>query len=219
MNEQIIIGPNNDQHVLSLSETKKKISFSIFKTAPTNFISLRTADVSPRSSPPGRDSRNGPSGVERGETAVFAGYNFIWPNFCMSLQIPTYATPESKHAFLFSNDNRNLCKYIIDFIIKITNGFSNRVTSEHSTTLLKFIYIVWATPKRFFVTTTWIIKLKPNQTLSRWVKAKGRPRGERETTKILFSKCNRISRDSQWTDCNSIFLNKYQKERENPSSK
>ena len=60
-----------------------------------------------------------------------------------------------KHAFLFSNDNRNLCKYIIDFIIKITNGFSNRVTSEHSTTLLKFIYIVWATPKRFFVTATW----------------------------------------------------------------
>ena len=98
---------------------------------------------------------HGPSGVERGETAVFAGYNFIWPKFCMSLQIPTYATPESKHAFLFSNDNRNLCKYIIDFIIKITNGFSNRVTSEHSTTLLKFIYIVWATPKRFFVTTTW----------------------------------------------------------------
>ena len=155
MNEQIIIGPNNDQHVLSLSETKKKISFSIFKTAPTNFISLRTADVFPRSSPLGRDSRNGPSGVERGETAVFAGYNFIWPKFWMSLQIPTYATPESKHAFLFSNDNRNLCKYIIDFIIKITNGFSNRVTSEHSTTLLKFIYIVWATPKRFFVTATW----------------------------------------------------------------
>ena len=142
MNGQLIIGPNNDNHVLSLSETKKKISFWIFKTAPTNFISLRTADVSPRSSLIA-DSRNGPSGVERGETAVFAGYNFIWPKFWMSLQIPTYATPESKHAFLFSNDNRNLCKYIIDFIIKITNGFSNRVTSEHSTTLLKFIYIVW----------------------------------------------------------------------------
>ena len=28
------------------------------------------------------------------ETAVFAGYNFIRPNFLMSLQIPTNATPE-----------------------------------------------------------------------------------------------------------------------------
>ena len=62
---------------------------------------------------------------------------------------------QSKYAFVSSNDNRNLRKYIIDFIVKITNVFSNRATSEHSATLLKFIYIVWATPKRFFVTTTW----------------------------------------------------------------
>ena len=55
---------------------------------------------------------------------------------------------------LSPNDNRNLRKYIIDFILKITNVFLNRVTSEHSATLLKFIYIVWAAPKRFFVTTT-----------------------------------------------------------------
>ena len=61
---------------------------------------------------------------------------------------------QSKYAFVSSNDNRNLRKYIIDFIVKITNVFSNRATSEHSATLLKFIYIVWATPKRFFVTTT-----------------------------------------------------------------
>ena len=56
--------------------------------------------------------------------------------------------------FLSPNDNRNLRKYIIDFILKITNVFLNRVTSEHSATLLKFIYIVWAALKRFFVTTT-----------------------------------------------------------------
>ena len=62
---------------------------------------------------------------------------------------------QSKYAFVSSNDNRNLRKYIIDFIVKITNAFSNRVTSEQSTTLLKFIYIVWARAKRFFVTTTW----------------------------------------------------------------
>ena len=62
---------------------------------------------------------------------------------------------QSKYGFVSSNDNRNLRKYIIDFIVKITNVFSNRATSEHSATLLKFIYIVWATPKRFFVTTTW----------------------------------------------------------------
>ena len=55
---------------------------------------------------------------------------------------------------LSPNDNRNLRKYIIDFILKITNVFLNRATSEHSVTLLKFIYIVWAAPKRFFVTTT-----------------------------------------------------------------
>ena len=55
---------------------------------------------------------------------------------------------------LSSNDNRNLRKDIIDFILKITNVFSKRATSEHSATLLKFIYIVWAAPKRFFVTTT-----------------------------------------------------------------
>ena len=53
---------------------------------------------------------------------------------------------------LSPNDNRNLRKYIIDFILKITNVFLNRATSEHSATLLKFIYIVWAAPKRFFVT-------------------------------------------------------------------
>ena len=62
---------------------------------------------------------------------------------------------QSKYAFVSSNDNRNLRKYIIDFIVKITNVFSNRATSEHSATLLKFIYIVWATAKRFFVTTKW----------------------------------------------------------------
>ena len=55
---------------------------------------------------------------------------------------------------LSPNDNRNLRKYIIDFILKITNVFLNRATSEHSAALLKFIYIVWAAPKRFFVTTT-----------------------------------------------------------------
>ena len=125
---------------------------------------------------------------------------------------------QSEYAFVSSNDNRNLRKCIIDFIVKITNVFSNRATSEHSTTLLKFIYIVWATPKRFFVTTTWNNQTKTKPSLSRWVKSKVRARGERETTKILFSKCNRISRDSQWTDCNSIFLNTYQKEREKPSS-
>ena len=120
---------------------------------------------------------------------------------------------------VYSNDNRNLRKYIIDFIVKITNAFSNRATSEHLTTFPKFIYIVWATPKRFFVTTTWNnqTKIKP-KLVSRWLKAKGRPRGERETTKILFSKCNRISRDSPRTDRNSIVLNKYQKEKEKPSS-
>ena len=71
---------------------------------------------------------------------------------------------QSKYAFVSSNDNRNLRKYIIDFIVKITNVFSNRATSEHSATLLKFICIVWATPKRFFVTTTWNnqTKTKPN---------------------------------------------------------
>ena len=69
---------------------------------------------------------------------------------------------QSKYAFVFSNDNRNLRKYIIDFIVKITNVFSNRATSEHSATLLKFIYIGWATPKRFFVTTTWNNQTKTN---------------------------------------------------------
>ena len=55
---------------------------------------------------------------------------------------------------LSPNDNRNLRKYIIDFILKITNVFLNRATSEHSPTLLKFInIIVWAAPNRFFVTT------------------------------------------------------------------
>ena len=53
-----------------------------------------------------------------------------------------------------SNDNRNLPKYIIDIILKITNVFSKRATSEYSATLLKFIYIVRAAPKRFFVTIT-----------------------------------------------------------------
>ena len=55
---------------------------------------------------------------------------------------------------LSPNVNRNLRKYIIDFILKITNVFSNRATSGHWATLFKFIYIVWAAPKRFFVTTT-----------------------------------------------------------------
>ena len=55
---------------------------------------------------------------------------------------------------LSPNDNRNLRKYIIDLILKITNDFLNRAISEHSATLLKFIYIVWAAPKRFLVTTT-----------------------------------------------------------------
>ena len=32
---------------------------------------------------------------------------------------------------LSPNDNRNLRKYITDFILKITNVFSNRATSEH----------------------------------------------------------------------------------------
>ena len=69
---------------------------------------------------------------------------------------------QSKYDFVSSNDNRNLRKYIIDFIVKITNVFSNRATSEHSATLLKFIYIGWATPKRFFVTTTWNNQTKTN---------------------------------------------------------
>ena len=55
---------------------------------------------------------------------------------------------------LSPNDNRNLRRYVIDFILKITNVFLNRATSEHFATLLKFIYIVWAAPNRFFVTTT-----------------------------------------------------------------
>ena len=49
---------------------------------------------------------------------------------------------------LSQNDNRNLRKDIIDFFLK------KLAISEHSATLLKFIYIVWAAPKRFFVTTT-----------------------------------------------------------------
>ena len=69
---------------------------------------------------------------------------------------------QSKYDFVSSNDNRNLRKYIIDFIVKITNVFSNRATSEHSATLIKFIYIVWTTPKRFFVTTTWNNQTKTN---------------------------------------------------------
>ena len=55
---------------------------------------------------------------------------------------------------LSPNDNRNLRRYIIDFILKITNVFLKRAISEHFATLLKFIYIVWAAPNRFFVTTT-----------------------------------------------------------------
>ena len=43
---------------------------------------------------------------------------------------------------LSPNDNRNLRKHIIDFILKITNVFLNRATSEHQATLLKFNYIV-----------------------------------------------------------------------------
>ena len=61
----------------------------------------------------------------------------------------------NQNILLSANGNRNLRKYIIDFILKlITNVFSNRATSEHWATLLKFIYIVWAAPKRCFVTTT-----------------------------------------------------------------
>ena len=70
---------------------------------------------------------------------------------------------QSKYGFVSSNDNRNLREYIIDFIVKIKNVFSNRATSEHSATLLKFIYIGWATPKRFFVTTTWNNQTKTKQ--------------------------------------------------------
>ena len=124
---------------------------------------------------------------------------------------------QSKYAFVSSNDNRNLRKYIIDFIVKITNVFSNRAISEHSATLPKFIYFVWATTKRFFVATTWNNQTKTKPKSPGDFKLKGRPRGERETTKMLFSKCNRISRDSQWTDRNSIFLNKYKK-KERPFS-
>ena len=121
---------------------------------------------------------------------------------------------QSKYAFVSSNDNRNLRKYIIDFIVKITNVFSNRATSEHSATLLKFIYIVWATPKRFFLTIRReIIKLKPNQSLQ-VIKSNG-PNSIPQ--KYCF-RCNGISRDSQWTDRNSNFLNKNQKEKEKPSS-
>ena len=56
---------------------------------------------------------------------------------------------------LSPNDNRNLREYIIDFILEITNVFSKTATSEHSATLLKFIYILWAARKHFFVTTTY----------------------------------------------------------------
>ena len=75
---------------------------------------------------------------------------------------------QSKYGFVSSNDNRNLREYIIDFIVKIKNVFSNRATSEHSATLLKFIYIGWATPKRFFHTKV---------SLGQGLKAKGRARG------------------------------------------
>ena len=94
---------------------------------------------------------------------------------------------QSKYAFVSSNDNRNLRKYIIDFIVKITNVFSNRATSEHSATLLKFIYIVWATPKRFFLTIRReIIKLKPNQSLQ-VIKSKRPPsRRTRHHKNIVF---------------------------------
>ena len=75
----------------------------------------------------------------------------------------------------------------IDFIVKITNVFSNRATSEHSATLLKFIYIVWATPKRFFLTIRReIIKLKPNQSLQ-VIKSKRPPaRRTRDHKNIVF---------------------------------
>ena len=109
MNGQLIIGPNNDNHVLSLSETKKKISFWIFKTAPTNFISLRTADVSPRSSPLG-NSRDVPSGVERGETTVFAGYNFIRLNFFYVTSDPHWCNSRislETNLFIHQPDLRN----------------------------------------------------------------------------------------------------------------
>ena len=60
----------------------------------------------------------------------------------------------SEYAIVPSYDNRNLRKYFIYFILKFTNVFSNRGTSEHSATLLKFIYIVCAAQERFFVATT-----------------------------------------------------------------
>ena len=97
---------------------------------------------------------------------------------------------QSKYAFVSSNDNRNLRKYIIDFIVKITNAFSNRVTSEHSTTLLKFIYIVWATPKRFFLTIRReIMKLKPNQSLQVIKRKRPPARRTRDHKNIVF--CSR----------------------------
>ena len=94
---------------------------------------------------------------------------------------------QSKYAFVSSNDNRNLRKYIIDFIVKITNVFSNRATSEHSATLLKFIYIVWATPKRFFVTTTWNNQTKTKPKSLQVIKSKRPPaRRTRDHKNIVF---------------------------------
>ena len=82
---------------------------------------------------------------------------------------------QSKYSFVSSNDNRNLRKHIINFIVKITNVFSNRATSEHSATLLKFTYIVWATPKRFFVTTTWNNQTKTKPKSLQVIKSKRPP--------------------------------------------
>ena len=42
----------------------------------------------------------------------------------------------------------------------IRNVFSNKATSEHSASLLKFIYIVWAALKRFFV-TFFVLSISP----------------------------------------------------------
>ena len=94
---------------------------------------------------------------------------------------------QSKYAFVSFNDNRNLRKYIIDFIVKISNVFSNKATSEHSATLLKFIYIGWATPKRFFVTTTWNNQTKTKPKSPHVIKSKRPPvRRTQDHKNIVF---------------------------------
>ena len=53
----------------------------------------------------------------------------------------------SEYAIVPSYDNRNLRKYFIYLILKFTNVLN-------TATLQKFIYIVCAAPKRFFVAAT-----------------------------------------------------------------